>query len=82
MKKFKIINENKVMINPPIESPLTWTDIFNNAEQYILELPTITYESDGTGYGCITEGLNESGVYIKLDDILTLFGAKKSKIKC
>jgi hypothetical protein len=43
----------------------------------IKNIPTIEYESDGTGYGCIVDGVNESGIYIKLEDVLALFSAKK-----
>jgi hypothetical protein len=76
-EKFKTIHENKALMNAFIEPQPTLIEILNNLENYVLSLPKIVYKSDGTGYGYISEGKDESGVYVKLEDVLSLFSAKK-----
>jgi len=80
MKKYLTIHENKNEIekywienNQP-----TWTDIFNNIENYILTLDR--YENSfGSGYGdCWGEMVeSEEGDWVKLEDVLKLFSAQK-----
>ena len=78
----KPLNGTIVNINTiGVEKPVTWVDVFNNVETLINSLPTITYVSDGTGYGYIDDGIDESGKYVKLEDVLNLFGAKKKGAK-
>lgn len=74
MCNFKTVHENKVLINTPIielqELP-TLTDILNNLENYILSLDR--YDS----YSGEAPVRDEEGEYIKLEDVLKLFGAGK-----
>lgn len=77
MEKIKTIRENKVLINTPIielqELP-TLTDILNNLENYILSLPRWNNHSKYDNPYMLQDN---DGEYIKLEDVLTLFSAKK-----
>jgi len=66
----KTIHENKVMINPPIDSPPTMIEILNNLEKFVLSLDR--YDNE---WGYITK--QDKGQYILLEDVLALFSAKK-----
>lgn len=70
--KFKTIHENKVLINPPIleNNQPTMVEVLNNLENYILSLQR--YEDE---WGYIVE--KEDGRWVKIEDVLKLFGAKK-----
>ena len=70
--KFKTIHENKVLINPPTESlvdKMQVPQLLNNMKSYILSLQRYRDE-----WGYIVE--NDNGEYIKLEDVLKLFGAE------
>lgn len=74
MKKFKTVHENQVFIGLPKQQP-TLTDILNNLENYILSLDRYDNYSGEDNSCFITE--NKEGEYIKLEDVLKLFGAEK-----
>ena len=76
MEKIKTIHENKVLINPPIleNNQPTMVEVLNNLENYILSLQRY-YNS--VEHGCPIMEEYEYGEYIKLEDVLTLFSAKK-----
>ena len=75
MEKFKTIHENKVLINPPIleNNQPTMVEVLNNLENYILSLQRY-YNS--VEHGCPIMEEYEYGEYIKLEDVLKLFGAE------
>ena len=69
--KFKTIHENKVLINPSIieNNKITMVEVLNNLKSYISSLPKYRNE-----WGYVVE--NDNGEYIKLEDVLKLFGAE------
>ena len=75
MEKIKTILENKVLINPPIleNNQPTMVEVLNNLENYILSLQRY-YNS--VEHGCPIMEEYEYGEYIKLEDVLKLFGAE------
>ena len=73
MEKFKTVHENKALINTPIIESITdkmqVPQLLNNIKNYILSLPKYRNE-----WGYVVE--NDNGEYIKLEDVLKLFGAE------
>jgi hypothetical protein len=82
MEKFKTMNENKVMINPPTESlvdKIQVTQLLNNMSSYVLSLDRYECNTNSGGQDCwSTMDLDRDGEWIKLEDVLSLFSAKKS----
>ena len=82
MEKFKTVHENKVLNNTPIIESLVdkmqVPQLLNNMRTYILSLPRYEYNTNSGGQDCwCTMDEDEEGEYIKLEDVLTLFSAKK-----
>lgn len=90
MKKFKTIHENKVLINPPTEcvefdgnlilpeQQPTLIEVLNNLRNYILSLQRYECNSNSGGQDCwCTMDEDKEGEYVKLEDIIKLFGAEK-----
>ena len=76
MEKIKTIHENKVLINPPIieNNQITMVELLNNLESYISSLQRYDNYSGEDNACFITE--YKEGEYIKLEDVLKLFGAE------
>ena len=74
MEKFKTIHENRVLINPPIleNNQPTMVEVLSNLENYILSLPRWNNHSKYDNPYMLQDN---DGEYIKLEDILKLFGA-------
>lgn len=79
--KFKTIHENKVLINPPTESlvdKMQVTQLLNNMKSYILSLQRYYCESCQSSFGNYSDMTeSEEGEYVKIEDVLKLFGAEK-----
>ena len=77
MEKIKTIHENKVLINPPIESitdKMQILQVLNNMRTYILSLPRYEYNINSGGQDCwCTMDEGKEGEWIKLQDALKLF---------
>lgn len=75
---FKTIHENKVLMTTLIESQPTLQEVLNNLEEYILKLDRYKDNANSGGQDCwFTMDLDEEGEWVKLEDILNLFRAKK-----
>ena len=65
-----IININTI----GIEKPDTWFDVFNNVEALVNSLQRYTPEPKNDWVEMVKY---KEGEYVKIEDVLTLFGAKK-----
>ena len=80
MEKFKTIHENRVLINPPIleNNQPTMVEVLSNLENYILSLQRYECSTNSGGQDCwSTMDEDKEGEWVKIEDVLKLFGAKK-----
>lgn len=78
---FKTVHENKIKIPPPIESlvdKMQVPQLLNNMRSYVLSLNRYECSTNSGGQDCwSTMDLDKDGEWIKLEDVLNLFSAKK-----